>query len=99
MIAQNVVLVSATNTNCKYCGNPVVQGSKYCYVCKTKIGKCKHSIQKEFKRAAGVTSVPWCDLLDCRLTKRRKPGEVLNGSICNNCPEKEVIINEEGNNN
>jgi hypothetical protein len=72
--------------------------SDVCYICRTKIDKCKHSVYKEFERAAGVTPVPWCDLLDRRLTKRRKKGEIINGSICDNCPERDVIY-EEGNNN
>lgn len=70
--------------------------SDICYVCKTKINRCKYKYYKRFKHI----SVEWCRKKDRRLSKEKEPGEVLNGSICDNCTDKEVIIkNEKGDNN
>ncbi len=76
--------------NCKYCGVNT-EDVDVCLACRSELLKpCDHFKQKRFD-SKGIP-VPWCDLYDRRVSRKRKKGEVLNKWICHNCPEREEVI-------
>ena len=61
------------DNSCKVpgCKEPHVKGEEYCYNCRLKRKqKCQYFEQKEYKRAAGRTWVPWCTRDDTEICQR-----------------------------
>ena len=68
------------------CKEPHIKGEDYCYNCRLKRKKkCQYFEQREYKRSAGRTFVPWCTRDDTEIC-------IKGGLKCYGCEESNKAV-------